>query len=211
MEGFYTISKSATAEQVIQKSRFIALAANISSPEDSEKHRGKVREEYPNARHYVFAYRLFEGRLEKSSDDGEPQGTGGRPVLDILQHRDLWNIQIIVVRYFGGVLLGAGGLTRAYGSSARLVLDQAEITQLLPHRSYLLTIPYSWYEPVKYQFRKKRWDIFQEIFSDEVKLKTYIPEEDAPDFERWLKEYTNDQVFYEMSETILLPVKDRLK
>lgn len=207
MEGFYTISKTAAAEQVIQKSRFLALAANISSPQEAEKHRARVQEEFPNARHYVYAYRLFEGRLEKSSDDGEPQGTGGRPVLDILQHRDLWNIQIIVVRYFGGILLGTGGLTRAYGSSARLVLDQAEITELLPHCSYYLTIPYSWYEPIKYQLRKNGREICQELFTGEVKLKTYIPKEDASNFEKWLKEYTNDQVSYEILETILLPVR----
>ena len=65
----------------------------------------EVKEEFPNARHYVYAYCLYQNRLEKSSDDGEPQGTGGRPILDLLQHRQIWDVQIIVVRYFGGILL----------------------------------------------------------------------------------------------------------
>lgn len=204
-DGFYTIEKNAVAEQVIDKSRFIALVSQVTSIHEIHRHLAGVRDEYPNARHYVYAYRLHEGRLEKSSDDGEPQGTGGRPILDLLQHKQLWNTQIIVVRYFGGVLLGTGGLARAYGGTARLALEQAEITLLVPHRTYRLEIPYPWYEQIKYQIRQKKWDTDQEQFTEQVRLDVFITEEGAEDFEKWLNEFTNNQIKHEVIGTMLRP------
>lgn len=205
MESFLTIGKDTIAEQIIDKSRFIALISNVSTIEDTQTQRQRIRNEYPNARHYIYAYRLHEGRLEKASDDGEPQGTGGRPVLDLLQHRQLWNIQIIVVRYFGGVLLGTGGLTRAYGGTARLALEGADITLLIPHHTYHLRIPYPLYEQIKYQIKQNNWDTSPEQFSEEVSFDIYIPEEEAEEFEQWLDEYTNKQVPYENIGTELRP------
>ena len=203
VEGFYTVGQNAAAEQIIDKSRFIALISNATTIKETEKHMKIVRDEYPNARHYVYAYRLQEGRLEKASDDGEPQGTGGRPILDLLQHRQLWNTQIIVVRYFGGVLLGTGGLTRAYVGTARLVLDHADITLLILHGHYQLRIPYPWYEQIKYQIRQKNWDISDEKFSEDISVEIFIPEDEEKDFELWLDEYTNKQVPYEKVGTAL--------
>ncbi len=205
MEGFLTIGKDTTAEQIIDKSRFIALVSNVATIEDTETQRQRVRNEYPNARHYVYAYRLHEGRLEKASDDGEPQGTGGRPILDLLQHRQLWNTQIIVVRYFGGILLGTGGLTRAYGGTARLALEDADITLLIPHHIYHLRIPYPLYEQIKYQIMQNNWETSPEQFSEEVAFDIYIPEEEAEEFKQWLDEYTNKQVPYENIRTELRP------
>ncbi len=205
MEGFYTITKNTDAEQIIEKSRFIALVSEVITIDDTQQHRQSVEDKYPNARHYVLAYRLHEGRLEKASDDGEPQGTGGRPVLDLLQHRQLWNIQIIVVRYFGGVLLGTGGLSRAYGGTARLALEDAEITLLIPHQIYQLRIPYPLYEQIKYQIKQNNWDTSPEQFSEEVSFDIYIPKEEAEDFEQWLIEYTNKQVPFENMGTELRP------
>lgn len=207
MEGFYTVSGTAAAEQVIDRSRFIALVSHVSSLEDIKEHMNRVREEFPNARHYVYAYRLHEGRIERASDDGEPQGTGGRPVLDLLQHRRLWNVQIIVVRYFGGILLGTGGLTRAYGGTARLALNNATITLLEPNAVYSLQIPYSWYEQIKYHIRQRNWDTDNEQFQEHVTLKIFIPEEESSDFENWLNEFTNRQVLWEKNGTVLRPSK----
>lgn len=207
MEGFYTVSGTAAAEQVIDRSRFIALVSHVSSLEDIKEHMNRVREEFPNARHYVYAYRLHEGRIERASDDGEPQGTGGRPVLDLLQHRRLWNVQIIVVRYFGGILLGTGGLTRAYGGTARLALNNATITLLEPNAVYSLQIPYSWYEQIKYHIRQRNWDTDNEQFQEHVTLEIFIPEEESSDFENWLNEFTNRQVLWKKNGTVLRPSK----
>jgi uncharacterized YigZ family protein len=202
-EGYYTVKGGETAEQTLEKSRFIADIAHVTTSTEVERHMAKVRQEYPGARHYVYAYRLKAGRTEKSSDDGEPQGTGGRPVLDLLQHRQVWDVQIIVVRYFGGILLGTGGLTRAYGGTARLALAKAGIVKLVPHQAYALHVPYSWYEQVKYGLKQKDWESDNEQFTEEVSLTAYIPEGEETGFENWLDEFTGKQVTREKTRSVL--------
>lgn len=207
VDGFYTINGSVTAEQVIEKSRFIASASYVATAEDVQAHMRSVRDAYPNARHYVYAYRLQDGRAEKSSDDGEPQGTGGKPVLDLLQYRQIWNAQIIVVRYFGGILLGTGGLTRAYGGTARQAVNEADIVKLVPHYAYRLGIPYSWYEQIKYGLKQKGWDYDNEQFQEHVSLHVYVTQNEAEIFQAWIDELTNKQVRYEQVEQVLRPGK----
>lgn len=203
VESFNTIAEEACEEQVIEKSRFIALAAHVTNISEVEKHMQEVKQTYPNARHYVYAYRLYERKIEKSSDDGEPQGTGGRPVLDILQHRQVWDVQIIVVRYFGGILLGTGGLTRAYSRTARLAIDKSVITQLVPNYVYRLQIPYPWYEQIKYTLRQKQWDSNHEQFSEKISFDTYIPATETAEFEKWIDELANGQIQWNKMEVVL--------
>ncbi|HHV65887.1 MAG TPA: YigZ family protein [Peptococcaceae bacterium] len=205
LESYNTVKQDALAEQVIDKSRFIALVSHVNNVIDFEKKLQKTKLEFPNARHYVYAYRLYNGRLEKSSDDGEPQGTGGRPILELLQYRQLWDVQIIVVRYFGGILLGTGGLTRAYGGTARLALDQAGITRLVPNITYQLQIPYPWYEQIKYGFRQKGWEYGEEQFGEQISLNVYIPETEAASFEKWLTDLTKKQVGIQNKGILLRP------
>ncbi|RNC29346.1 MAG: IMPACT family member YigZ [Candidatus Dichloromethanomonas elyunquensis] len=194
IEGYTTIGTNESAEQTIEKSKFIAVAAQVKNISEVDRHRQEVQYEYPNARHYVYAYRLFNGRLEKASDDGEPQGTGGRPVLDLLQYKQVWDVQIIVVRYFGGVLLGTGGLTRAYGGTARLALEKAGSAKLVPHHIYSLSIPYSWYEQIKYEFRQKGWGTGPEQFTEEIIFEVYVPDGEETGFENWVDDFTGKQV-----------------
>lgn len=206
-DGYITIAREAIAEQVIEKSKFIALAARVAGTAEAAQHLADTQTKYPNARHYVYAYRLQEGRSEKASDDGEPQGTGGRPVLDLLQHRQVWNVQVVVVRYFGGILLGTGGLTRAYGSTARLALEEAGLTTFIPHIVYTINVPYSWYEQIKYGLKQQGWSSTNEQFSEIVSLETYVPETETGVFESWLDELTNKQVPWERIKTELKPEK----
>lgn len=203
MECINTVAQNAAAEQIIDKSRFIALIAQVKSLDEIEKHMTETKLQYPNARHYVYAYRLNQSRTEKASDDGEPQGTGGRPVLDLLQHRQVWDVQIIVVRYFGGILLGTGGLTRAYGGTARLALDKAGIIELAPNNIYRLKIPYSLYEQVKYGLKQNGWESDNEHFEEQVLLDIFIPKAESSFFESWLADLTNNQVIFEKTGSVL--------
>ncbi|ODA41282.1 YigZ family protein [Desulfosporosinus sp. BG] len=197
MEDFYTLSQVITGEQVIEKSRFIAVAVPLTTLEQIEQSILKIREDYPNARHYVYAYRLHDGFIEKSSDDGEPQGTGGRPVLDILQHRNVWNILVVVVRYFGGILLGTGGLSRAYGGTARQVLSETELKKLTLYQVFALRVPYEWFEQLKYQLYQHSWITDKEEFSEVIKLVVHVPEQETELFTKWLDDFTRKQVPYE--------------
>lgn len=197
MEGFYTLSQITTREQVIDKSRFIAIAVPLTSLVQIEKSMQEIRENYPSARHYVYAYRLHDGSIEKSSDDGEPQGTGGRPILDLLQHRNVWNVLLVVVRYFGGVLLGTGGLSRAYGGAARLVICETELKKLALYHVKELFVSYEWFEPLKYQFDQHNWKIKNEEFSEVVKLIVMIPDLENASFDKWIDDFTRKQVHHE--------------
>jgi len=202
VEGFYTISQVISREQVIDKSRFIGIAVPITTIEEIEHAMLKIRAEYPNARHYVYAYRLHHGFIEKSSDDGEPQGTGGRPILDLLQHRNVWNVLVVVVRYFGGILLGTGGLSRAYGGSARLVVLETDLIKLTIYQIYTLRVPYEWFELLKYQLDQHNWRITKEEFSDVIKLLVHVPELEAEVFKKWVDDFTRKQVSYEELGTV---------
>ena len=197
VEDFYTLTQVLTGEQVIDKSRFIGIAVPLTTPEQVEPAMQKIREDYPNARHYVYAYRLHDGFIEKASDDGEPQGTGGRPVLDILQHRNVWNVLLVVVRYFGGILLGTGGLSRAYGGTARQIILETELKKLILYEVYALRVPYEWFEQLKYQFNQHNWVINKEEFSEVIKFLVHVPEQETELFKKWLDDFTRKQVHYE--------------
>ncbi|MCB8816652.1 IMPACT family protein [Desulfosporosinus shakirovi] len=202
MDGFNTLPERKTWERIIDKSRFIGIAVPLTTVEQIDKAMQNIREEYPNARHYVYAYRLHDGFIEKSSDDGEPQGTGGRPILDILQHRNIWNVLLVVVRYFGGVLLGTGGLSRAYGGTARQLINETELKELALYQIYVLSVPYEWFEMLKYQFDQHNWIIEKEDFRDVIELLVHVHGQEAEVFQKWVDDFTRRQVRCEVQGTI---------
>ncbi|MDA8226640.1 MAG: YigZ family protein [Desulfitobacterium hafniense] len=203
MQSYYTVTTTEIWEQVIDKSRFIGIVCPVTDVEEVEIQLLSIKEKYPNARHYCYAYRLYDGHLEKSTDDGEPQGTGGRPILEILQHRKVWNVLVVVVRYFGGILLGTGGLTRAYGGTARQVIDKIHLDYLVPHVRFFLTISYTWYEPLRYQFKMKPWIINEEEFLADIRLEVLVPLEDQDKFIDWINDFTQRQAIIQKLEVIL--------
>ena len=118
----YTFNERVVAEEVIKKSRFIAVGFPIASEQDARDKILALRKEFYDARHIAYAYRVDDGQIfQKSSDDGEPSGTAGKPILNFMIKENIINAIILVVRYFGGVKLGAGGLTRAYSGTAVLL------------------------------------------------------------------------------------------
>ena len=123
--SYKTVEKAGTGEIEEKKSRFLAEIRSVHSEEEAAAFLEEIRKKYWNASHHCLAYRLAEGGIMRSSDDGEPGGTAGRPILDVLTGADLYDTAAIVTRYFGGTLLGTGGLTRAYGSAARAAQRKA--------------------------------------------------------------------------------------
>ncbi len=134
-------------EIVIQKSRFIAQAYRVNTLEEIEEILAKVRKKYYDATHNCYAYRLNES-IQKMSDDGEPSKTAGAPILDVLVKQDIHNILLIVTRYFGGTLLGAGGLVRAYSTATSLVLEQANFFKFEEQKKFCLNVSYSSYQTI---------------------------------------------------------------
>lgn len=125
----HTIKENIINEIVIQKSRFITCLYKINNKDEVNKHLDKIKDDYPFATHYCYAYRL--DNIEKCSDDGEPKGTAGTPILHVLQMNNLTNILCVVIRYFGGIKLGAGGLVRAYTKGVTESLKNVAIIPLI--------------------------------------------------------------------------------
>lgn len=132
-------------EQEIKKSRFIGIVVPMATPEEAEKELEKIRAEFPDATHHCWAYVLGNpdaGPRMRFDDAGEPAGTAGKPILNVLQRRKIGNALLVVVRYFGGVKLGAGGLARAYSATASRVLEQVEFSSVTPRSELFVRLDY---------------------------------------------------------------------
>lgn len=139
-----TVKETYQEETDIKKSLFIATLIPVHTEQEGEEELGKWKKKYKDATHNCWAYRIGTGQTkEKSSDDGEPQGTAGHPMLHVLQQRNMTNILAIVTRYFGGIKLGAGGLTRAYGGAVAEAIRHAPIVRYTPHVRLAVTLSYS--------------------------------------------------------------------
>ena len=144
MNRYTTVAKEAEAEQVIDRSRFIAHIAEVHSKEEADAFIARVRAQYKDATHNVPAFIVGEkGELKWTSDDGEPQGTSGPPMLQMLEREGLTNVVCVVTRYFGGIKLGTGGLVRAYTSSAKLALEAAGTHTVKDVTHMRVTVPYT--------------------------------------------------------------------
>ena len=146
MEGYKTIKKVGKFEYEDRKSVFIGYAVPTKTPEEAQDVIFKIKKQYPDAKHHVYAYVLRENAISRYSDDREPQGTAGLPVLDVIRKKGIFDITIVVVRYFGGTLLGTGGLVHAYTQSALGALLEAEIVELDYFSYFVLALSYSDYQ-----------------------------------------------------------------
>ncbi len=145
MENYITVNGLCEREITVERSRFIAVTAHVETEEQAAEFIAKKRAQFHDARHNVFAYSLKDG-VTRFSDDGEPHGTAGKPILDVITGSGVTDVCVVVTRYFGGVLLGTGGLVRAYSSSAKMSLEGAEKVTVVPSTKYVLTCAYSDYE-----------------------------------------------------------------
>ena len=139
-----TVKENIENEIIINKSRFITLLIKINNLDEIEKNLKEIKKKYKDATHYCYAYTI--GNKEKCSDNGEPSGTAGMPILNVLKQNDLTNILCVVIRYFGGIKLGAGGLIRAYSTSASEALNKTNIVNLI--KGYKIVIEFN-YDNIK--------------------------------------------------------------
>ena len=147
----YTIKQNAKAEIVEKKSRFISYAIKAHTEKDALSELEKVKTMYPDATHHTYAYVINDKGVlyQRYSDDKEPSGTAGLPILDVLRKNSIENVILITVRYFGGTLLGTGGLVRAYSHSAKTAVEQAELVKRIDCAVFVITSDYASYEKIK--------------------------------------------------------------
>ena len=160
-------------ELVVKKSRFIAIARTCNDPAQVKKMVDETRALYPDATHVVHA--AVMGSQFSFSDDHEPKNTAGRPALEVLKGSGITNIIVLIIRYFGGTLLGTGGLVKAYGDSTKLVLDGIETEELVEKASFSLTISYDMYENTKRILSSVSADSLREDFGTEISISGQIP------------------------------------
>lgn len=169
---FKTIKENSSAEVVEKKSKFISNVFYVESREEAESLIKQINKKYHDARHNCYAYRIFtkEGIIEKASDDGEPSGTAGAPMLNILSKKELANILVIVTRYFGGILLGTGGLVKAYSEACSLCIENSGIIEKKLLNVYKIEINYSDIDKFKYFAKNNNIIILKEEYLENVIL-----------------------------------------
>lgn len=179
---------AAQAQQIISKSRFIALAQPCDSAQATEAFLREVHAQYPDARHIAHAWRRLapEGLLQRFSDADEPSGTAGKPVLQLLEGRHLINTAVAVVRYFGGIKLGTGGLVRAYAGTARLALDAAGSTPWVDRVSGRVVLDYARQTACERELAALDGAVLSRDFAGNVTLEVLLPRANQAEFSlRW--------------------------
>ncbi len=166
-----------TIEDIIKKSRFIGIIIPVADEQEALQNLRQLAVDYPDASHIAFAYRIRteQAFICRFHDAGEPSGTAGKPIFQHLEGKDLINVLIAVIRYFGGVKLGAGGLTRAYGNAAKHVIESAEIIDYVELTRVRLTLAYPQMQQFEYQLKKLDGRILQQDFSEQINLLVEFP------------------------------------
>jgi len=170
-----------TLQDTIKKSRFIGIILPCHTEDEAIQHLNQLQQQYPDASHLVFAYRIKteKGIVTRFHDAGEPSGTAGKPVFQHLAGKDLINTLCVVVRYFGGVKLGAGGLTRAYGNSAKKVIEACPVSLYIEYANVSVTLEYKQMQNFEYHLKKLDGIIIKQEFSDNINLLIRIPENNS--------------------------------
>ena len=167
---YRTIRAAASAEFVEKRSRFIGYISPVTTQQDAIAFIDSIKSKHWDATHNVPAYIIREGNICRFSDDGEPQGTAGMPALNVLQKEELTDCVLVVTRYFGGILLGTGGLVRAYGLSAKLALENAGIKKLTLNDIFSVSIPYNAFDRFKYIADQSRCSIIDSNYAESISL-----------------------------------------
>ena len=188
MNKYRTIKENVETQIVVKKSKFIANFIKVTSKTDAEDEIKKIKKKYFDARHNCIAYRILEDEniVERFSDDGEPSGTAGAPMLNILQKNNLVNVLIVVTRYFGGILLGTGGLVRAYSDGLLKAIDESECLEVTIGDEYEVKVTYPNFEKFQYYCKNNDINIKDTSYTEEIVCKIEMEEDKK---EKLLKDY----------------------
>ena len=205
LERYITIAGSGKAEIVEKKSRFIASVFPVHTQEEADEILNKLRKQYWDATHNCFAYQIGErNEIQRFSDDGEPQGTAGKPILDVLKGQDIKDTLIVVTRYFGGTLLGTGGLVRAYGKGAKEGILAAGLIEKMRVCLFTLEITYPLSGKVQYLLNDKSYVIRESQYTEVVRFIVEVTMGEEETFTNWLINETNAEISIEKGEYVLI-------
>lgn len=190
-KAYRTIKNEAVDEFVEKKSRFIGYAKPVKTQEEAVSFISQIKQKHWDATHNVSAYVLRDQHIQRSSDDGEPSGTAGVPILDVLLKEDLVDVCVVVTRYFGGILLGAGGLIRAYSHGSKIAVDAAKIITMAPCSVLNLKVDYSFYDRLNVLLSEFSANIENSEFGENVSVTFSLDENSVSTFQEQLTQKSN--------------------
>ncbi|VEF46902.1 Xaa-Pro dipeptidase [Bacillus freudenreichii] len=191
---YLTVKTEGTHEINIQKSRFITHLKRAETEEEAQAFIQEIKKEHWNATHNCSAYMIGENdQIQKANDDGEPSGTAGVPMLEVLKKRNLKDTVVVVTRYFGGIKLGAGGLIRAYGRAVSEGLDAIGTVQRTLMTIMHVQVDYTWLGKLENEIRSSVYQLKEIHYADTVEIEVYVKEDQINEFQEWMTELTNGQ------------------
>ncbi|MBG9913048.1 IMPACT family member YvyE [Bacillus xiamenensis] len=214
LNRYFTVKSRGEHEIVIEKSRFICHIQRAVSEEEAQAFIQSIKKQHWNATHNCSAYLIGEHDLiQKANDDGEPSGTAGVPMLEVLKKRKLKDTVVVVTRYFGGIKLGAGGLIRAYGKSVSEAINHVGIVERCLMRTMHTTIDYTWLGKVENELRVSSFQLKDIHYAEDVIFETYVEETQKEQFIERMTELTNGKSVTKEGELIYLekdvgPIKE---
>jgi len=188
-DTFFTPATTLERELEVKKSRFIARTGPAATREAALAFVEEARADYPDARHHCWAYLVGNPATAATaamSDDGEPGGTAGKPILNVIQHKGIGDVVVVVTRYFGGTKLGAGGLVRAYAGVTQRVLADLPLTEHHPHRAYHLALDFPQEQPLRHWADQHGATLLSVDYAQGVTARLDVPETHAAAFEAFL-------------------------
>nr|WP_330361770.1 YigZ family protein [Blautia sp. CAG:237] len=203
MEQYKTVLEGGTGEIVEKKSRFIATVRPVKNEEEALAFLEEMRKKYWDARHNCYAYSIGKNReFTRCSDDGEPSGTAGRPMLDVILGEDIYNVAVVVTRYFGGVLLGTGGLVRAYSKAVQEGLAGSLVIEKKKGISLKVTTDYTGIGKIQYIAGERQIPILDSEYTDKVVLKLLVPDAETEAVQKAITEGTNGRAGMEKEKEL---------
>lgn len=202
---YYTVKGNGQTEIIIQKSRFLAHAARTETEEAAQNFIESIKKEHWNATHNCSAYLIGENdQIQKANDDGEPSGTAGVPILEVLKKKKLKNTTVVITRYFGGIKLGAGGLIRAYGKAASEGIKAAGTVERILMKTIHAKVDYTWLGKLENEIRSSAFSLKEIHYLDKVNLEVLVEENQTDNYKEWITGLTNGQAEFEEAECVYL-------
>lgn len=209
MSNYKSIHKMGRDEIIIKKSRFIGTAAPANNEEEALEFIESIRKEFKDAKHNVYAYAIGENlRIKRYTDDKEPSGTAGMPVLNVITQEKLRNVVVVVTRYFGGTLLGAGGLVRAYTKAAKIALESGIIVEKNLYHNMSFNIEYTLLGKMENELMKNNFIVKNKGFTDQVEFELIVKDEEIDKINEVVNEITGGKAKIKKGQAGYYSIKD---
>lgn len=198
LSSYLTVKAKGSDELIIQKSRFIGYVRRVETEEDAQAFIQEIKKKHYDATHNCSAYIIGENdQIQKANDDGEPGGTAGVPILEVLKRQKLKDTAVVITRYFGGIKLGAGGLIRAYGNATTRAIQATGVVKRQLMQGFTVTVDYTLIGKLENELRQSDYVLNSTDYQEKVSFFVYVKKGEEDTFKKWIVDLTNDQATIE--------------